>query len=77
MTTEIKRTTVLNVMLTEAEESILKLADSILLKVQMEITGDTTLMNPQTGEIVTGYDIARARGVMGGIEECRQWEIQG
>lgn len=68
---------VLTLHLTEEEIKILETADKILLKVQALLEGlDKGIMALETGEVIDYMELARARGVMGGIAENVAWELE-
>jgi len=35
------------------------------------------MLNPETGEVISSDDLARAKGVLSGILSCGKWELHG
>ena len=67
----------LDIVLTVEERMALKKADEVLLGVQRVLEAkDSLVMALETGEIIDWDDIARARGVMGGIADYSQWAFE-
>lgn len=76
MTMNIETKEVLTLHLTEEEIEILETADKILLKVQALLEGlDKGIMALETGEVINYMELARARGIIGGIAENVAWEL--
>ena len=67
----------LNIALTVEERMALKKADEVLLGVQRVLEAkDSYIMALETGEVIDWDDIARVRGVMGGITDYSQWTFE-
>ena len=74
MEMSIKTVKTLNLALTIEERMALKKADEILLKIQKFLEVDEGyIMALETGEVIDYDDLARARGVMGGIADYSAW----
>jgi hypothetical protein len=50
-------------------------AENIILQLQSVYPRETTLMNPNTGEVITGEDFAETRRVLGFLTENRVVEV--
>ena len=67
----------LNIALTVEERMALKKADEVLLGLQRVLEAkDSYIMALETGEVIDWDDIARARGVIGGIGDYTQWALE-
>lgn len=77
MNMNIETKEVLTLHLTDEEIEILETADKILLKVQALLEGlDKGIMALETGEVINYMELARARGIIGGIAENIAWELE-
>ena len=63
------------IILSEKEREILKRADDLLLKIYQETENYYRLQSWETGELIDFKEIPRVRGIIGGLAECRDWEI--
>ena len=67
----------LNIALTVEERMALKKVDEMLLGIQRVLEAkDSYIMALETGEIIDWDDVARARGVVGGIADYSQWTFE-
>lgn len=67
----------LNIALTVEERVALKKVDEMLLGIQRVLEAkDSYIMALETGEIIDWDDVARARGVIGGIGDYSQWTFE-
>ena len=67
----------LNITLTVEERMALKKADEVLFGLQRVLEAkDSYIMALETGEIIDWDDVARARGVVGGIADYSQWTFE-
>ena len=63
------------IVLTEKEKEILKKADELLEEIYRQVEDKYRLQNWETGELIDVAEIPRVRGIIGGLAECRDWEI--
>lgn len=67
----------LGIELTVDERRTIKKVDEMLLGIQRVLEAkDSYIMALETGEIIDWDDIARARGVIGGIGDYTQWALE-
>ena len=67
----------LGIELTVEERMALKKADEVLLGIQRVLEAkDAYIMALETGEVIDYDDVARARGVMGGIADYSAWVFE-
>ena len=67
----------LGIELTVDERRTIKKVDEILLDVQRILEKKQAyIMALETGEVIDWDDIARARGVIGGIGDYTQWAVE-
>ena len=67
----------LGIELTVDERRTIKKVDEMLLGIQRVLEAkDSYIMALETGEVIDWDDIARARGVIGGIGDYTQWAVE-
>ena len=67
----------LGIELTVDERRTIKKVDEMLLGIQRVLEAkDSYIMALETGEIIDWDDVARARGVIGGIGDYSQWTFE-
>lgn len=67
----------LGIELTVDERRTIKKVDEMLLGIQRVLEAkDSYIMALETGEVIDWDDIARARGVIGGIGDYTQWALE-